>query len=180
MFSLQITWCIVLAGLAGTHCINNHWNWCFYMKCLIQSHFSILYWNFVFVMNSYCFRTSPCIWKVWLNFLASIRFVFISFLVKGIVHPKIKIMSFITHVPSCRPTPVRPSFIFGKQIVFFCFVFMKSESFLTLHWQQGYYHDQGTETDVFKIVHVTSVVQPKFCEAMRILFSVSPYHYYRE
>lgn len=39
---------------------------------------------------------------------------------------------------------------------------MKSRSFLTLHRQHGYYHDQGPERfqehTVDKIAHVTSVV----------------------
>ncbi len=38
--------------------------------------------------------------------------------------------------------PIRPSFIFGTQIKIFL---MKSESFLTLHRQQGNYHVQGPE-----------------------------------
>ncbi len=48
------------------------------------------------------------------------------------------------------------------------FIFlMKSESFLTLHRQQSSY--TGNK-DIVKLVHVTSVVQPSFYEATRILF----------
>ncbi len=45
---------------------------------------------------------------------------------------------------------------------------MKSESFLTLHRQQGNYHVQKGSKD--KIVHVTSVMQPLCYEATRIDF----------
>ncbi len=51
---------------------------------------------------------------------------------KGLVHPKIQILSLITH-PHVVSKPVRPSFIIGTQIKIFL---MKSESFLTLHRQQ--------------------------------------------
>ncbi len=57
--------------------------------------------------------------------------------IKGIVHP---IM--INYSPSCHSKPVRSLFIFGTQIKIFL---MKSESFLTLHRQQGSYYVQGTE-----------------------------------
>ncbi len=53
------------------------------------------------------------------------------FPLKGIVHPKTKTLSLITH--ACRSKPVRPSFIFRTQIKMFL---MKSESYLTLHRQQ--------------------------------------------
>ncbi len=54
---------------------------------------------------------------------------------KGIVHPKMKVLS----SPSCRS---KPSFIFGTQSKIFL---MKSESFLTLDRQQRNYHVQGSE-----------------------------------
>ncbi len=49
---------------------------------------------------------------------------------------------------------------------------MKSESFLTLHRQQCNWNVPRSRNskDIVKIVHVTSVVQPQFYEAMRILF----------
>ncbi len=49
---------------------------------------------------------------------------------------------------------------------------MKSESSLTLHKQQRNYQVQSPEgfKDIIKIVHITSVVQPYFYEAMRIHF----------
>ncbi len=52
--------------------------------------------------------------------------------VKGVVHPKMKILSLITqlHVIS---KPLSPSFIFGAQIKM---VLIKSESSLTLHRQE--------------------------------------------
>ncbi len=49
---------------------------------------------------------------------------------KGLVHPKMKILSLITHR---HVKPVRLSFIFGTQIKIFL---MKSKSSLTLHRQQ--------------------------------------------
>ncbi len=50
--------------------------------------------------------------------------------------------------------PVRPSFIFGTQIKIFL---MKSESFLTLHRQQGYYMGkaQKCSKDIGKTVDLT-------------------------
>ncbi len=62
--------------------------------------------------------------------------------IKGISHPKMKLMSLITH-PHVIPNPsdlVR--FIFGTQINMFL---MKSEIFLILHRQHVSYHDQGSE-----------------------------------
>ncbi len=70
-------------------------------------------------------------------------------IIKGIVQPKVQ--------------SIRPSFIFGTQIKIF---FMKSESFMTLHRVKA----QKGSKDIVKIVHVTSVVQPSFYEATRILF----------
>ncbi len=74
----------------------------------------------------------------------------------------------INYSPSCRSKPLRPSFLFRTQIRI---VLIKSECFLTLHRQQGY-HVQGPEgsKDIDKIVHVTSVVQLSFHDAMGILF----------
>ncbi len=59
--------------------------------------------------------------------------------IKGIVHLK-KIV--INYSPSYHSKLVRPLFIFRTQIKIFL---MKSESFLTLHRQQGSYHVQGPE-----------------------------------
>jgi len=47
------------------------------------------------------------------------------------VHRKMKILSLITH-PHVVPNPVRLLFIFRTQMKIFL---MKSESFLSLHWQ---------------------------------------------
>ncbi len=55
-----------------------------------------------------------------------------------IVHPKMQILSLITH---SHVVP-RRSFLFGTQIKIFL---MKSESFLTLHRQQQDYYNQGPE-----------------------------------
>ncbi len=60
---------------------------------------------------------------------------------KSIVHPK-NTNSVINYSPSCCSKPVRPSFVFGTQIKIFL---MKSESFLTLHRQQGSNHVQGPD-----------------------------------
>ncbi len=49
----------------------------------------------------------------------------------------------MNYSPSCCSKPVKHSFIFGTLIEIFL---MKSESFLSLHRQQGNYHGQGTET----------------------------------
>ncbi len=74
--------------------------------------------------------------------------------VKGIVHPKLTIL----YSPLCHSKPVRPLFIFKTQIKIF---FMKSDSSLTLHRQQEYYHGEEKHSkEIVKIVHVTSVVQP--------------------
>ncbi len=62
--------------------------------------------------------------------------------VKGLVHPKMKILSLITH-PHVVPKPLDTPFIFGTQIKIFL---MESERFLILHRQQGSLHDQGPET----------------------------------
>ncbi len=64
--------------------------------------------------------------------------VLILLLVKGIVHPKMKILSLITH-PYVIPNP----FIFRTQIKIFL---MHSKSSLTLRRQQWSLHDQGSET----------------------------------
>jgi len=45
--------------------------------------------------------------------------------------------SFINYSPSCRSKPLRLLFIFGIQMKVFL---MKSESFLSLHWQLRNYH----------------------------------------
>ncbi len=70
--------------------------------------------------------------------LSFMFYIFIRLI--GIVHPKMKILSLITH-PHVVPNPLRPLFIFRTQIKIFL---MKSESFLTLHWQQRNYHVQET------------------------------------
>ncbi len=75
---------------------------------------------------------------------------------KGIVHPKMKILPLITHphVVSNRETSVHRT-----QIKIFL---MESESSQTLHIQQGSLHDQGPENVArrsVKIIHVTSGVQ---------------------
>ncbi len=48
--------------------------------------------------------------------------------------------SVTNYSPSCCSKPIRPWFIFGTQIKIF---FMKSESFLLFHRQQGSYLVQG-------------------------------------
>ncbi len=71
--------------------------------------------------------------------------------------------SVINYSPSCRPKPVRLSFIFRTQIKI---LLMKSESFLittTFKVQKGI-------KNIVKIVHVILVVQPQCYEATRILF----------
>ncbi len=60
--------------------------------------------------------------------------------------PKMKILSLMTYSVtnySCHSKAEKPSFIFETQIIIFL---MESESSLTLHRQQGYYHVQCTET----------------------------------
>ncbi len=50
---------------------------------------------------------------------------------------------------------------------------MKSESFLILHIDSNItdiFKAQKDIKDIIKIIHVTSVVQPQFYEATRILF----------
>ncbi len=66
--------------------------------------------------------------------------------IKGIVHPKIKIV--INYSPLWCSKPVRPAFIFEKDI------FDEIRSFLNLHRQQRNYHIQGPERykDIIKIV----------------------------
>ncbi len=75
------------------------------------------------------FKITALIWNIFINVLK-------------VSWPKNE-NSVINYSPSCRSKPVRLSIIFGTQIKIFL---MKSESFLTLHRQQGFYHDQGTET----------------------------------
>ncbi len=64
--------------------------------------------------------------------------------------------SVFNYSPSYNFKTIRPSFIFRTQINIF---FIKSESFLTLHWQQRNLHIQGPEQykDI-KVIHVTPVV----------------------
>lgn len=79
VFSHQITWCILLAGLAGTHCINNHWNWCFCMKCLIQCHFSPFILR-ICICNVYLlFQNIPLYFKGVIKVLASICYFVLFF-----------------------------------------------------------------------------------------------------
>ncbi len=73
---------------------------------------------------------------------------------KGIVHPKMYILSLITfQLRFCRS---KPSFIFRTQIKI-CLMHCESS-----HRQQGSLHDQGSESskEIVKIIHVTSVVRP--------------------
>ncbi len=68
--------------------------------------------------------------------------------------------------------PVRSLFIFKTQIKI---LLMKSESFLDLQRQQRnlnvlWPRKVVRSQDIVKSVHVTSVVQPQFYEATRILF----------
>ncbi len=67
----------------------------------------------------------------------------------------------INYSPSCLSKPVRILFIFGTQIKIFL---MKSESFLTT------FKAEKASKDISKIVHMTSMVQPYFYKATRILF----------
>ncbi len=61
----------------------------------------------------------------------------LSLRVKGLVHPKMNILSLL-----CRSKPVRHLFIFRTRIKIFL---MKSKSFLALHRQQRNWHVQGPE-----------------------------------
>ncbi len=81
---------------------------------------------------------------------------------KGIVHPKMKILSLITH-PQVVPKP--KTFIFVTQIKIF-FVSdppIDSNIFTTVKAKKG-------SKDIVKTVHMTSVVLPQFYEITRILF----------
>ncbi len=79
----------------------------------------------------------------WLSVKGQKPLRFHSSYFKGIIHPKMKILS-----PSCRSKPTRPSIIFGIQIKIFL---MKSESFLTLHRQQGNWNVPRPRNDIIKI-----------------------------
>ncbi len=65
-----------------------------------------------------------------------------SFMVLVFVSSPQNLNSVISYSLSCRPKPVRPSFIFRIQIKIFL---VKSASFLTLHSQQRNWHVQGSE-----------------------------------
>ncbi len=90
-----------------------------YMKCL------------KLLVYSWPYNLAPPLSFFFLSLLSSALFLPFIFYFKGLVHPKMKIMSLITHP---HVVPVRPPFIFGTQIKIFL---MKSESSLTLHRQQN-------------------------------------------
>jgi len=98
-------------------------------------------------------------WQINMNFPVQVRwrmkFICIGYIgivpiqsglkigeVKGLVHPKMKIV--INYSPSCRSKPVRPLFIFETQIKIFL---MKAVlwSFFIPHRKQHNYHIQGPE-----------------------------------
>ncbi len=82
---------------------------------------------------------------------------------KGIVHPKMKVLSLIP--PSCRFKPVRPPFIFRTQ-----FLYSIRELWPSIDSKGPYtIKVQKHSKEIGKIIHVSSGVQPLFYEATRIL-----------
>jgi len=80
-------------------------------------------------------------------------------IIKGLVHPKMKILSLITH-PHHRSTPVRPSFILETQIKIFL---MKSGDSVRPALPAMVLPLSRARKELknkFKTVHVTTVVQP--------------------
>uniref|UniRef100_A0A8C1QX09 Uncharacterized protein n=1 Tax=Cyprinus carpio TaxID=7962 RepID=A0A8C1QX09_CYPCA len=106
-------------------------------------------------------NTGPLSWITAAPFsfmpLDRVYFVSTIVIIKGLIHPKMKILSLITH-PHVIPNP----FIYGTQIKIFL---MESESSLTLHRQQHNFNVvQKHSKDIGKTVHVTSGVQLQFCK----------------
>ncbi len=116
-------------------------------RMTITHHNSSLYFFFFFNIFTVCLQLSSY-YKI-LELYKNVPMCNFWNIFKGIVHPKIKILSLIAHL-HVVPNP-KTLFIFGT-----------NESFLTLHRQPGNYHIQAqkSSTDIIKIVHVTSVVQP--------------------
>ncbi len=88
----------------------------------------------------------------WLSVKGQKPLRFHSSYFKGIIHPKMKILSV---TPSWRSKPVRPSIIFGTQIKIFL---MKSESFLTLHRQQCNWNVPRPRNDIIKKIFVQNML----------------------
>ncbi len=77
--------------------------------------------------------------------------------------------SVINYSPSCRSKHVRPLFVFGTQIkIYFLLNPRALRPCIDSKGPTTFKVQKGTK-NIDKIVHVTSVVQPSFYEAMRIL-----------
>ncbi len=92
---------------------------------------------------------------------------------KGIVHPKITILSIIYSPLRCSK-PIRPSFIFRTQI---CIFLMKSESFLAVCKQRCNWNVQGLETypcDIRDSAVLLLSYKNKFCARCQRMFTRVP------